>query len=229
MPLPSVIAVDGPAGSGKSTVSYLLAERLGYVFIDTGVFYRALTLVALRAGIAFDNTSALADLPHRTMIDIHPEPDDDTRQYSVWIDNREVTDELRAPAVEANVSTLSAVPEVRHGLLDLQRRIAAKGKIIMAGRDIGTVVLPYADVKFYVDASLEERARRRYHQYHQQGKHVELAEIEAALRQRDAVDTNRAISPLRRAEDAIYILTDDKTVDDVVDALVRHLELWKTA
>ncbi len=223
MSSPSVIAVDGPAGSGKSTVSYRLAQRLGYLFIDTGVFYRAMTLLALRSEVLLSDEDALGQLTHDAEIDIRPEPDDESRQYSVWIEGEDVSAMLRSESVEKYVSTVAAVPAVRRELMHVQRRAAAKGKIIMAGRDIGTVVLPNADIKFYIDASIEERARRRYNQKVTSGESVDMAAIEANLRQRDEIDTHRAISPLRQADDAIYILTDSMGIEAVVDQMMGHI------
>lgn len=220
MTKPSTIAIDGPAGSGKSTISFFLAERLGYLFVDTGVFYRTITLLALRKAIAFDNTKALGEMTHNAEIDIRPEPDDAERQYSVWLEGEDVTDQLRSSAVENNVSTLAAVPEVRQALMHVQRRAAAQGNIIMAGRDIGTVILPNADLKLYIDASLPERAQRRYRQKLESGEAVNLHDIEAALIKRDETDKHRDVSPLRQADDAIYILTDNLTIDEVIDRIL---------
>lgn len=224
MAKPQVIAIDGPAGSGKSSVSYLLAEKLGYLFLDTGVFYRAMTLLALRKHISLHDGNALGEMTHHAEIEIRPEHGNPQRQYSVWMEDEDVTDALRSENVETYVSTVAAVPDVRHELLHVQRRAAAQGKIIMAGRDIGTVVLPDAELKLFIDASLEERARRRYEQKLKSGEHVSLEEIEVALRKRDQVDTQRAVSPLRRADDAIYIMTDHLSVDEVVANILQRIE-----
>jgi cytidylate kinase len=224
-----VIAIDGPAGSGKSTVSYQLAERFGYLFIDTGVFYRTMTLIALRSNLSFDDHEGLANLTQNTDIEIRPEPEDDSRQYSVWVDEHDITDLIRSGEVEHHVSKLSAIAEVRRELLRKQRKIATKGNIIMAGRDIGTVVLPNADVKLFIDASLAERARRRFRQKQDEGIQVDLHAIEASLQQRDHVDTEREVSPLKQADDAIYISTDHKTIEQVVDEIAHRLEVWEPA
>lgn len=227
MPRPTVIAIDGPAGSGKSTVSFYLAERFGYLFIDTGVFYRVMTLVALRSQIPLDDTSRLTQLVHDTDIEMHPAPDDPDRHYTVWVNGENVTDDLRSDAVNAYVSTVSAIGAVRHALLPKQRLIAQQGNIIMAGRDIGTVVLPDADIKFYVDASLEERARRRYRQKEEKGEPADMQQIQESLRKRDETDTQREVSPLRQADDALYILTDGKSIEMVVDELAATIDNWQ--
>ncbi|MBI5928447.1 MAG: (d)CMP kinase [Chloroflexi bacterium] len=229
MSLPSIIAVDGPAGSGKSTISHQLAERYGYLFIDTGIFYRTMTLVALRAGIPFSNTDALTTLTENTHIDIISQNDDPTHPYAVFVEGEDVTNQIRTPQVEASVSALSAIGSVRAALVEQQRRIAAKGNIIMAGRDIGTVVLPHADVKLYIDASIQERARRRFQERVSQGQSANLAEIEAAMVQRDRVDSEREVSPLRQAKDAIYISTDNKSIEQVLGEIGEKLEIWQPA
>lgn len=229
LPLPSVIAIDGPAGSGKSTVSYKLAERFGYLFVDTGVFYRAITLLALQMGIALNDVEALERLTREADIYIQPEPAHPARHYSVFIGGEDVTDLLRSAEVEKHVSTISALGQVRRALLEIQRRTAARGNVIMAGRDIGTVVLPNADVKLYIDASLGERARRRFRENLEKGQQVELNDIETGLRQRDDIDSQREVSPLRRAEQAIYIDTDNKTIDEVVNEIAEKLLMWEPA
>lgn len=229
MSLPSIIAVDGPAGSGKSTISHQLAERYGYLFIDTGIFYRTMTLVALRANIPFSDAEALTNLTHQTRIDIYPKNGDSAHPYTVLVASEDVTDQIRSPQVEAWVSTLSAIGSVRAALVEQQRRIASQGKIIMAGRDIGTVVLPNADVKFYIDASIQERARRRYHERISKNQTANLKEIEAAMIERDRIDSQREVSPLRQAEDAIYISTDNKTIEQVLDEIGEKLEIWQPA
>ncbi|MBC7225542.1 MAG: (d)CMP kinase, partial [Anaerolineae bacterium] len=164
MPLPSTIAIDGPAASGKSTIGGLLAKELGYLYLDTGVMYRAVTLEALRAGVDIADEEAVVALAHRLRIEVLPPGPEhrDGRPYTVLADGRDVTWEIRTPEVDAAVSPVSAYPGVREVLTEAQRQIGRRGRVVMVGRDIGTVVLPDADLKIYLDASPEERARRRY-------------------------------------------------------------------
>lgn len=225
MTQPKVIAIDGPAGSGKSTISFHLADKLGYLFVDTGVFYRAITLMALQQEITLDDHEALGTMTHNARIDIRPTPDDPARQYTVWIQEQDVTSQLRTEQVDRNVSTVAAVPQVRRELMHVQRYAAEQGNIIMAGRDIGTTVLPDADLKLYIDASIEERARRRHRQKMESGESVDINEIEETLRKRDDEDMNRELSPLTQAEDAVYILTDNMTIEAVVDRILQEIQV----
>lgn len=229
MSLPNIVAIDGPAGSGKSTISYHLAERYDYLFVDTGIFYRTLTLVALRHGVPLDDETSLTELAEATTIDIIPAPRDPHHKSHVFANRQNVTDYIRTSEVEAAVSTVSAVPGVRRALLEKQRSVAKRGMVIMAGRDIGTVVLPNADIKLYVDASLEERTQRRYNQCIERGEDVDYEEISAALARRDKIDTERTVSPLKIPDDAIYILTDGMTIEETVDEIGQHLEMWQPA
>lgn len=229
MALPSIIAIDGPAGSGKSTISYKLAERYGYLFVDTGIFYRTVTLLALHQGLPLDDQAALTALAAETEIDIVPAPDDPQHESHVFANGQNVTGALRTADVEAAVSTVSAVKGVREALLQKQRDVAAQGNIIMAGRDIGTVVLPFADIKLYIDASLEERARRRYQQQLTRGAEADYDAIHTALQRRDRIDSERTVSPLRVAPDAIYIDTDNKSIEETVDEIAQRLEKWQPA
>lgn len=222
--LPSVIAVDGPASSGKSSISFAIAQQLGYLFADTGVFYRAITYLALEQSIDLANESDLTALAHRSKLDLTPDLADDGRQCTLLADGRDITNRLNSPEVDRHVSQVAAAPGVRAALLDIQRAIAARGKVIMAGRDIGTVVLPDADLKLYIDASLEKRAQRRYQQRLASGETASLDAIRSGLRQRDTADSSRKVSPLARPSDAIYLDTSDLSFDEAVAAMREILQ-----
>jgi cytidylate kinase len=199
------IAIDGPAASGKSTFAAKLAHSLNYFYFDTGVMYRAVTLAALQNGIAKDNARAMSELAHKVKIDVQPPHVHDGRQSSVWLDGVDVSWEVRTPQVDANVSATAKHKEVRAELVRQQQRIAQQGNIVMAGRDIGTVVLPQAELKIYLTASVEERARRRMHEIIEHGEHAKFEEVLAAMRERDRIDTTREESPLRIADDAVVV------------------------
>ena len=216
MPPPSTIAIDGPAGSGKTVVGLWLARELGYAFLDTGVLYRALTLLALERGVPPSDAAALAAIVRAADIQVEPHPE---RGYLVRIGGREVTERLFSAEVNASVSPVAAHPEVRHELLPLQRRIARPGRVVMVGRDVGTVVLPDAELKLYLDASASERARRRWEQ---EGRRRSLEDVLADVRHRDRLDSERATAPLRPADDAVVIDTDGLSFDDE-QARIREL------
>jgi cytidylate kinase len=238
MSLPSTIAIDGPAASGKSTIGALLAVKLGYVYYDTGVMYRAVTWAALQRGISIEDEPAIDGLAKSLRIEVTQPTVDDGRQYTVYADGTDVTWELRSAEVNQHVSPVSAYPGVRRALVTQQRRVAQQGRIVMVGRDIGTAVLPDADLKIYLDASLEERARRRYleEMARRAGSACEnqpwpetverdgsgYQTIYQAMMRRDRIDSSRQVSPLRPAPDAVAI---DTTEMDVADVLARALEL----
>jgi cytidylate kinase len=215
------VAIDGPAASGKSTVGESLAERLGYLFFDTGVMYRAVTWAALEHGVAVEDEEAVTALAERLEISVTDAVEDDGRPYTVWADGVDVTWAIRTPAVDANVSAVSAYPGVRRALVAKQRRIAAGKPVVMVGRDIGTVVLPEADLKIYLDATVEERARRRWREIEERGPHADYRAVLDSMRRRDRIDSNRDVSPLRAAADAVKIDTTDLVVEEVVDAAER--------
>lgn len=211
-----VVAIDGPGGSGKSTVGAGAARRLGYRFCDTGVLYRGLTWLALERGVEADDEAGLVALvPH-----IELAPDADERYVRLLAAGREVTDQLHTAAVDREVSRVSRNARVRAALLPLQRALAASGGMIMAGRDIGTVVLPDADVKLYLDVSLAERARRRATERGVATDTGELATITDELRRRDGIDSTRETAPLRRADDAILVETEGNTLHQTVEQVV---------
>jgi len=222
MTCPRVIAIDGPAASGKSTLGQALAAALGYLYFDTGVMYRAVTWAVLQRGLDPTDEQAAARVANEVLIDVVPPTVDDGRQYTVYVDGVDVTWDLRRREVDASVSPVSAHPAVRAALLAQQRRIAAGGKVVMVGRDIGTVVWPQADLKIYLDASLEERARRRYRELLSRQQPADFEAVLADLRQRDQYDSQRATAPLQRAPDAIVV---DSTTMDVEDVLAHVLSL----
>jgi len=225
MPTPSIITIDGPAASGKTTLGRRLADSLGYLFFDTGVMYRAVTWAALQRGISISKDEAgVTHLAETARIDIRPPSKDDGRTCDVLLDGVDITWETRRPEVDANVSPVSAYRAVREALVSQQRRIGLRGRIVMVGRDIGTVVLPEADLKIYLDASAEERARRRYQEILQRGEKADYKVILAGVRRRDEIDSTRTHSPLKPAEDAIILDSDKQDADDVfhkVEALCR--------
>jgi CMP/dCMP kinase len=211
-----VVALDGPGSSGKSSVGAAAAREVGYRFCDTGLLYRALTWLAEERGVSVDDPEGLVDL----VDDVQLAADAGGRLSRVHVDGVDHTEDVRAPAVEAAVSAVSAVPEVREALLGRQRDLVADGGIVMAGRDIGTVVLPDADLKVYLDASVEERARRRAEQRGLDPGGSEGIAILEALRRRDRLDATRAVAPLRIPADARIITTDGNEFEDTVAAVV---------
>jgi len=224
MPIPNIIAIDGPAASGKSTLGQRLADSLGYLFFDTGVMYRAVTWGALQRGLEIIDEAAVTNLAETAQIDVRSPAKDDGRACDVLLDGVDITWETRRPDVEANVSPVSAYRGVRQALASQQRRIGLRGRVIMVGRDIGTVVLPEADLKIYLDASAEERARRRYEEILQRGGQADYEQVLAGVRKRDEIDSTRAFSPLRAAEDAVILDSDKLNADEVfakVEALCR--------
>lgn len=214
-----VVALDGPASSGKSSVGAAAAARLGYRFSDTGLLYRAVTWLALHRSVAPGDTDALVKL----VDEIHLLDDGTGRLAHVAVDEIDRTSEVRGPDVDVAVSSYSSVPELRAALLGRQRRLVDGGRIIMAGRDIGTVVLPDADLKIFLDASVEERARRRALERNIDPASAAGAEIRQELRRRDELDTNRAVAPLRAAEDAVVLRTDGNTFDMTVSVVVNTI------
>ena len=216
MQTPNIIAIDGPAASGKTTVGSRLAEELGYLCLDTGIMYRAVTLMAIQKGIRICDETRITQLAEMIHIEVKGPTVDDGRDFDVLVDGQDVTWKIRIPEVNLFVSPVSAYQGVRNAMTVQQRRIARQGNIVMLGRDIGTVVLPDADLKIYLDASIEERARRRYEEDKTRGKEVNYDEVLESLQMRDQIDSTRAIAPLKIAEDAIVIDTEDLTVEEVV-------------
>lgn len=211
-----VITIDGPVGAGKTTVARALARRLGLRLLDTGAMYRALAWSVTQAGLTAEDTPALRR--HLESVELYVEND------GISVNGRDVTAEIRSREISDLTSRLSALPPVREKVTPLQRRLAAAGGVVLEGRDTGTVVYPDAEVKFYIDATPEERARRRHAELHAGGVEVDLATVLGELRARDRRDTTRALVPLRPAEDAIVIDTTELGVDEVVARMVRAIE-----
>ena len=220
--LPAIIAIDGPAASGKSTIGKRLAEHLGYLFFDTGVMYRAVTWIAFQRGVDIRDEQTVTRLAQETSIEVAPASKSDGRGCDVMVAGQDITWETRRPEVDANVSVVSAYAGVRRALTKQQRRIGQRGRVVMVGRDIGTVVLPEADLKIYLDASAEERARRRFNEIVARGEPADFDEILAKVRMRDEIDSTRAVAPLRPAQDAVILDSDGLNANEVF-ARVREL------
>jgi cytidylate kinase len=221
----NTIAIDGPAASGKTTLGKKLAEALGYLFFDTGVMYRAVTWIALQQKLDLNNEQAITQMVERVRVDVRPASQADGRNYDVLVDDHDVTWEIRLPETEANVSLISSYPGVRKALSQQQRRIGKRGKVVMVGRDIGTVVMPEADLKIFLVASVEERARRRYEELIQRGEPAHYQEILEAMRRRDQIDSTRFYAPLKAADDAVLLNSDNLDADEVLN---KVLELIKS-
>jgi cytidylate kinase len=225
-----VVAIDGPAASGKTTVAAHLADRLGVVFLDTGLLYRAVTLLAQRLNLSVADEVRLSMLIDAGAVAIRPATVSDGRRLDVLLNGEDVTTLLRAPEIDAGVSAISALPAVRVALMPIQRSFAQDQRVIMVGRDIASVVFPDAQVKIYLDASLEERARRRWLELVEREPMVTQAEVEADLRRRDGIDSTRETAPLQVAADAMVVDTDFKSIEQVVDEVVAIVEqAWDTA
>jgi cytidylate kinase len=225
---PPSIAVDGPAAAGKSTVGRRLAGALGYLFFDTGLLYRALTLRALAEGADVEAEAALADLAAGLDLAVVPRPGEDPG-CRLLLDGRDVTLDLRSPAVDRSVSAVSRHRAVRDALLGAQRRVAAQGPVVMVGRDVGTVVLPDAALKLYLDASPAARAGRRSQELAERGLALPGEVVLADLTGRDAVDSGRAVAPLAVAADAVVVGTDACDVEGVVAHLLGLVARWPDA
>lgn len=210
------IAIDGPAGAGKSTVAKMVAKELGYIYVDTGAMYRALTQQALELGIDIDDEDQLDDFLHNHSIDLVNE---DGIQR-VKVDGIDISEKIRTRDVSQNVSLVSSHAKVRKTMVDIQRKMAKGNNVVMDGRDIGTNVLPDADLKIFLTASIEERAKRRYSELIAAGNEANLEQIEEDIALRDKKDQERKVNPLRMAEDAILIDSSNFTIEEVVDEIL---------
>ena len=217
----NIVAVDGPAGSGKSTVAKLVAKKLGYKYVDTGAMYRALTLKAINNRINLEDERALVELAKTSRIDLLYDKDDKPR---VLLDDVDVTVPIRDPEVTNNVFYLAKVQDVRNEMVALQRKIGQHSSCVLEGRDITTVVFPKACYKFYMDADVKERAKRRYEELKKAGKDVKYEEVEHDLVERDYRDKTRKCGPLKKSEDAILIDTTNMDIDEVVEKICAYIK-----
>jgi len=218
---PRTVAIDGPAGAGKSTIGALVAERLGYVFLDTGAMYRAVALAALRRSIDPDDTEGLGALARKVRIAIGPPTVRDGRAYTVLLDGDDVTWPIRSADIDRTVSQVARVPAVRDAMVAQQRTLAGKGRVVMVGRDIGTVVLPDAERKVFLTASAAERAKRRGEELAARGEVRPRQELLHEILRRDQIDTERTVSPLRPAEDAVVVQTDGLSVGQALETVLQ--------
>lgn len=220
----NAVAIDGPAGSGKSTVSRMVADKLGYVYIDTGAMYRALTLKVMRRNIDMSDEEGITGLASRVTIKLMP-PVTGHGQIRVLLDGEDVSNEIRTMEVTTNVKHVCKIPRVREQMVSLQQKMASEMEgTVMEGRDIGTVVLPDAGYKFYLDASFDERVERRLAEMRAKGHPVTRAEVADDLKQRDHTDKTRKVGPLKKAEDAVLIDTTDLTIEEVVDKIAEYVQ-----
>lgn len=224
MKKPLVITIDGPAASGKSSVGIVLAEKLDYMFQDTGEMYRAVTWAVLNKGVPVENEEKVSKLAESINMEILPGGEGESLKNIIIVDNKNITGQIRSKAVNDNVSQVSKYKTVRQVLTKIQQKIGSKGRIVMAGRDIGTVVLPDADLKIFLKASAEERAKRRYAEEQKQGNNISFLDVLNNVMMRDNIDSNRKIAPLIPATDAHIIDTNKKNIQDVVDEILRIIK-----
>jgi cytidylate kinase len=225
-----IVAIDGPAGAGKSTVARKLADELGFTLVDTGALYRAVALAAQREGVAWDDESNVVAVARRVEVSrsLRLVPDAE-KGVRVMLDGQDVSDAIRTADMGMGASRVSAIAGVRAALLELQRQAGESGGVVLEGRDIGTVVFPDAEVKFFLTASPEIRAQRRYDELLLRGQKVDYAATLAEVKLRDEKDTNRPIAPLRRADDAIFVDSSDRPVDEIVAEMARRVPGPKSA
>lgn len=212
-----VIAIDGPAGAGKSTIAKKLSDMIGYTYIDSGAMYRAITLKVLRENVPLNKTDLLIDIAEKTVIDF--------KENCIFLDGKAVNNEIREESVNKNVSIIAAISEIRKLMVHLQREISRNKNVVMDGRDVGTVIFPEADIKFFITASVEERAERRYKEFVQKGCDVDIQDIKSQIERRDHIDSTRTDSPLKAAFDAIIIDTTGKSIEEVLDEVISNIKV----
>lgn len=215
-----IVAIDGPAGSGKSTVSKRVAKKLSLLYLDTGAMYRALTLKVMRNNIDSEDAPSIIKVACKTEINLTLQPGEDIK---VFLDGEDISGAIRTPEVTEEVKYIARIPEVRERMVQIQRRIAGRTGAVVEGRDIGTVVLPDADFKFYLDATEEERAGRRFKELKEMGMDVVFDEIKSDVKKRDDSDMSRKVAPLKKAEDAICIDTTGMSIEEVVGKIISYI------
>lgn len=213
-----IIAIDGPAGSGKSTAAKNLAKKLGFTYLDTGAMYRAITFLALRNGVS-DNRDKVIEIAKNSNLTLKT----DNGITRVFSNNEELTDFIRTPEVNAKVSEISVIPEVRAEMVKIQKRIGEEGNVVAEGRDVTTVVYPNADIKIFLTASIDERAKRRFKEFQAQNQSITLDEVKANLEKRDKIDSSRAVSPLRKADDAFEFDNTGLTPEEDLEFLYNKI------
>lgn len=212
------IAIDGPSGAGKSTISRKAAEKFGFIYVDTGAIYRTIGLATKIRGVSLDDTAAVIELLPTLEIELKY---NDAGEQHMYLDGNDVSRDIRLPEVSMLASKVSAIPEVRAFLVDMQRGMAEKYDVIMDGRDIGTVILPNADLKIFLTADVRDRARRRYEELHAKGMEKPFDEVLAEMEKRDEQDTQRAAAPLKAADDAVLLDTSGNTLEESIDEVCR--------
>ena len=222
------IAIDGPAAVGKSTMGKLIARELGFLYIDTGAIYRAITWKVLKNNIDINDEDTISELVSNTSITIEKT---DTKNlndyYHIFVDGEDVSEEIRDPWIDQNVSQIARLPKIRKQLIYLQRKLAEKGNIVMEGRDIGSVILPQADIKFFFTASEEERIKRRYKELIEKGYNIGYEVVKKQIIQRDKIDSKRKYAPLIRAKDAILIDSTGKSIEEVKDKILKIINEFR--
>ncbi len=215
-----IIAIDGPAGAGKSTVAKRIAQRMGFLYIDTGAMYRAITLKAMQTGVDLMDVATLTDMARNTSVNLTC---DKGGSLKVLLDGVDVSLKIRKPAVNQLVSDVAKIKEIREVMAGLQRKLGEKSDSVLEGRDIGTVVFPNAEKKFYLDAKFEERVNRRYKESADSSGGLTPDEVASDLHNRDHIDSTRKVAPLRKAEDAIYVDTTYMNIDEVVEKILSYI------
>lgn len=215
-----IIAIDGPAGAGKSTAAKLLAKKLKFLYIDTGAMYRALTLKVLDKGLAIKDAQSITELALSSSIDLINNPDGSLK---VLLDGRDVSGDIRQPRITQFVSEIAKIKEVRSVMVNLQRKLGEQGNAVLDGRDIGTVVFPDAKIKFYIDADFKERVNRRHKESLELKQNLTFEDVSLDLSNRDNIDSNRKVAPLKKADDAIYVDTTNLNIKEVVNKLLSFI------